>query len=156
MSQASILGLLVNEVRPKTIRLLEVAADHELLWTPPHTQNHILWHAGHALWLGDVLCLGHITGRTELPTGWARTFGMSCIPPAQTMAWPDKRDVLDLLRRQKLRLLDEIGSLSNERLLGQNPAGSAQLARQIIHGLHDEANHQGEMYLLLKLQRAPR
>ena len=33
-----------------------------------------------------------------------------------------------------------------------NP-GSDTLAGRIIHGLHDEARHQGEMYLLLKLCR---
>jgi hypothetical protein len=32
--------------------------------------------------------------------------------------------------------------------------GHRSLLSTIVHGLHDEAKHQGEMYLLLKLCRA--
>ncbi len=32
--------------------------------------------------------------------------------------------------------------------------GTATISDRIIHGLHDEAKHSGEMYLILKLCRA--
>jgi hypothetical protein len=54
---------------------------------------------------------------------------------------------------------------SSIAVLQETPAGrlaipstqgrsSRSLAGTIIHGLHDEARHQGEMYLLLKLARS--
>jgi hypothetical protein len=38
--------------------------------------------------------------------------------------------------------------------IGPNTARGWDLVRGILHGLHDEARHQGEMYLLLKLRRS--
>ena len=35
--------------------------------------------------------------------------------------------------------------------IGSNSDGYWDLTRGVIHGLHDEARHQGEMYLLMKL-----
>ena len=36
-----------------------------------------------------------------------------------------------------------------------DPARNRTVRYNILHGLHDEANHQGEMWLLHKLQNTP-
>jgi len=154
MSQAIVLHMLADQVRTKTIRLLEMTAEHELCWAPPGTSNHILWHAGHALWLGDVLCLERITGRSSLPAAWAETFGQHCRPLAQTRTWPAKALVLSLLRAQHKRILEELSRITDEQLEQViSRTSGATLGSFIVHGFHDEANHQGEMWLLLKMQR---
>jgi len=138
------IAMLAEEVRGKTLKLLEAAPEDWLLWTLPNTQNHIAWHAGHVLWLADAQCIQPVTGRSELPAGWAEIFGMNCRPPAQTTNWPAKVELLARLRTQHGRLRTVLSSLHDPE---------AQLLRRIIHGFHDEANHQGEMYLLIKVRR---
>src|SRR5437868_3505521 len=43
MPDASLL-LLLDEVRGKTLRILDAAPDGYALWAPAGLQNHILWH----------------------------------------------------------------------------------------------------------------
>ena len=155
--EAGALLVLAEAVRAKTIRFLKNATDAELTWSPPGLSNHLLWHAGHCLWLQDHLCIEATTGQSELPHGWFETFSMKCRPVKQTMDWPCRQEVLEQLTSQLPRMVAVIGSLSNEDLL--LPARTKSLPDVeplrywISHGLHDEANHQGEMHLLLKMQR---
>jgi hypothetical protein len=146
---------LMDEVRTKTVRLLEATPDDQLLWSPPGTQNHVTWHAGHAVWLADALCVKPITGRSELPGGWAQLFGQDGTPPKVTRSWPDKAELVRQLVGQHARGKELVAALTDEELsrIVSTRSGST-LARWIIHGFHDEANHQGEMYLLLKMQNA--
>ena len=147
------LAELWRQVRGDTIQLLAAAAPNQLLFAPAGTSNHILWHAGHALWLADVLCVELITGHSELPAGWAEMFGMDCRPVRLTRDWPEKAEVLRLLTAQRERVLELLAQLSPERLGAQRSSGRRSLAQSIIHGFHDEAKHQGEMYLLYKMSR---
>ena len=80
MLAAEVLIELAREVRRDTLQILNAADPSWLTWTPPHTSNHILWHAGHALWLQDLMCVEPLSGKTELPTGWADHFGMNSQP----------------------------------------------------------------------------
>lgn len=144
MTDVFALAELGRQVRTDTRRLLAAARPEWLTWAPPGTSNHILWHAGHSVWLMDVLGIELLTGRSELPAGWAETFGMDCRPVAETRDWPDREQLGALLGRQLARFLE---------LLATSPPNAAVTGR-IIHGLHDEAKHQGEMYLLMKMCRA--
>lgn len=149
LARAMLLELL-DQVRRHTIEVLEAAQPSWLLWAPAGTSNHILWHAGHALWLQDVLGVQRLTGKSELPPAWDERFGMNCRPVKKTSDWPTRREVKDHLRAQWSQLKRYIEQLPDERL---------ELTRhlwvsQFIHGLHDEARHQGEMYLLYKMCRA--
>jgi hypothetical protein len=152
--------LLVREVRGKTLELLDAAQPHELTWSPPGTANHILWHAGHALWLQDVLCLRLLSGRISLPGPWEAFFGAGSRPQSPPGPWPSRDEVRYELAGQLPRLLSALAPLTwqqldtRPRFAGTN--GGRTLRQSVIHGLHDEANHQGEMYLLLKLQRLGR
>jgi hypothetical protein len=155
LSIGAALHELVRQVRSGTLQILAAADERWLTWAPQGTSNHILWHAGHSLWLGDVLGVELITGNSELPPGWAETFGMECRPVSQTTNWPSRQEMVRLLRHQGLRLIRLLGELPPERLaIPAGSDGSRMLAGRILHGLHDEARHQGEMYLLLKMSRA--
>ncbi len=81
---------------------------------------------------------------------------MNCRPINETKNWPDRDEFADLLRQQGQRVLDVLDSVTEEQLAQQADPdrGPVSVASRIIHGLHDEAKHCGEMYLLCKLCRA--
>jgi hypothetical protein len=151
---------LARDVRGKTLHLLDAAGDDELTWAPPGTANHLLWHAGHALWLQDVLCLRLLTGRPSLPDRWEDYFGMGSSPASPPGPWPSRQRVRHELTEQLPRLLAAVAPLTTEQLDARPPFGRFRdrrtLRQRVVHGLHDEANHQGEMHLLLKMRRAGR
>jgi hypothetical protein len=153
------LAELAQQVRGDTLRLLAAAPESWLTWAPQGTSNHVLWHAGHALWLQDVLFVERATGKSELPDGWAETFGMDCRPVSITnemRAWPNRADIDRLLKEQLRRVLQLASELPADRLAATAPAvhGGRNLLSGFVHAWHDEAKHQGEMYLLLKLRKA--
>ena len=150
------LSELAAQVRSITLRLLEVSERSILTWTPHGTSNHILWHAGHALWVADILTVEPLTGCSELPNGWAGTFGQDSRPD-ETTKWPDGAEVCNLLETQLDRVLnlftkqaESIVARASETI----PQNGWPLLSGIIHGWHDEARHQGEMYLLTKLYKS--
>jgi hypothetical protein len=148
---------LASDVRQRTIQLLQAAHRSELTWAPPGTSNHILWHAGHALWVEDALCIQLVTGKSELPAGWAEMFQMGSHPALWKKPWPTRDELLSALQAQLPRLVQVIAPLDDEQFDALPPRAhrgdTRTLGESILHGLHDEANHQGEMYLLLKMQR---
>jgi hypothetical protein len=148
---------LAAEVRHKTLQILQAARATELTWAPPGTANHLLWHAGHALWLQDALGIERVTGRSELPPGYAELFQMGSRPGRSRGAWPTREELCRHLQAQLPRLQEVIGTISDadldRRPRHAHPGDDRTLGHCILHGLHDEANHQGEMYLLLKMQR---
>jgi hypothetical protein len=147
---------LARQVRGTTQQLIGVPAPDWLTWTPAGTSNHLLWHAGHAVWLQDALGIESITGRSELPRGWAEIFGMNS-RPAAISSWPDVAEVRAQLQAQLTRYLDLISSEAETivaRANKRSPSGGWPLLPGMIHGWYDEAKHQGEMYLLHKLRRA--
>jgi hypothetical protein len=154
LSQAIAIRELARQVRAITLHLLSDARPEWLTWAPPGTSNHMLWHAGHALWVVDILFLEPLTGRSELPPGWEDKFGMDCRPVAQTKDWPARDTVLKLLTAQLESFNTALANTSGETFAKVIDERGNTLASQIIHGLHDEAKHQGEMFLLNKMCRA--
>lgn len=145
---------LAKQVRSSTVQLLEGAPADWLLWAPSGTSNHITWHAGHSFWAQDCLCIEPLSGRSELPLGWNEKFGADCQPVAETRGWPERAELLHHLHKQLDRMIALFGEHSDRLTqIGSNPDGGWDLTRGVIHGLHDEARHQGEMYLLMKLRR---
>ena len=153
MADESLL-LLAAEVRGKTLRLLEGVTDDQARFSgPAGLSNSILWHAGHVLVVVEHLSVAPASGRPPAyPQGWFETFGWQSVPAAVTR-WPRLADVTERLREQYGRLTAAIAALSPEQL-GRvvDPQRNRRLRYSILHGLHDEANHQGEMYLLRKIQ----
>ena len=156
MSVSATLQEMARQVRRDTLKILDAAEPNWLTYAPPGTSNHILWHAGHALWLQDVLCVQLLTGHDELPVGWSEKFGMDCRTVSQTKDWPSRDELRELLQGQLRRVLQLMANTTNERLTqtADSSRGTATIADRIIHGLHDEAKHSGEMYLIFKLCRA--
>ena len=146
---------LAAQVRGVTLRVLEDIPIAWQRWAPAGTSNHILWHAGHMLWVQDILAIEPLTGRSELPSGWAETFGQDCRPVRDTIDWPSLEEVTARLSDQLPRLFDCFAQADPHKLLDVAAASPDwNLPRGIIHGLHDEARHQGEIHLLCKLCRA--
>ena len=152
MKAHTILQEMARQVRGGTLQILTAARPEWLTYAPPGTSNHILWHAGHALWLQDVLCIQLLAGHSELPDQWSQSFGMNCRPVRETRDWPSREALVDLLQQQRNRILTLLTQASDEELnRSAHPARDTDsVASRIIHGLHDEAKHAGEMYLLYK------
>jgi hypothetical protein len=147
------LVLLAKEIRRKTLKLIDGVSEEDARWAPEGTSNHLLWHAGHAYVLGETLGLAAIEGRPgKYPHEWFESFSWKSLPRA-VQKWPTLAEVREALQKQDAELVAAIEKLAPEQL-GKN-IGSAEKPRtlrySILHGLHDEANHQGEMYLLRKL-----
>ena len=92
------------------------------------------------------------TGRPPtLPEGWFEKFSWDS-RPGDVTDWPGISDVISELRGQLPRLTDAITALSPQHLNQvQGPPHDESLRYLIVHGLHDEANHQGEIWLLRKM-----
>jgi hypothetical protein len=92
------LAILAYQVRECTLRLFDATDSDALTWTPPGTVNHILWHAGHAVWVAGVLSTEPITGNSELPPGWAEKFGQHS-QPATVREWRTEQKFVCRLKR---------------------------------------------------------
>jgi hypothetical protein len=146
------LVLLADEVRGKTLRLLKDVTDAQARFHAPSLNNSILWHAGHALIVVEHLGVVPATGGTPFyPAGWFDSFSWMS-KPATVTTWPTVQEVVAKLTDQLERLRSAIAALPVGRLDQiVDPARDRTLRYSILHGLHDEAMHQGEIHLLKKL-----
>src|SRR3954452_18335539 len=134
------LAILAYQVRDCTRKLFDATHSDALTWTPPGTVNHILWHAGHSVWVADVLSTEPLTGTSELPPGWADKFGQNS-QPSTVNDWPDASEVRSQLETQLKRMLHLLHE-HRETIVAradQTPAeGGWSLLHGMIHGWHDE------------------
>ena len=149
--------LLAKEVRGKTLRLIEGMDDAQARFAAPGLNNSILWNAGHALVVVEHLGIAAAAATTPIgkpspyPSDWPEKFGAKSLP-ANVTAWPAIEAVRSALRDQLQRLTALIESRTEADLAKViDPAKSRTLRYSILHGLHDEAGHQGEIYLLKKM-----
>lgn len=152
--------MLLNEVRGKTLRLLADVDDATARFTPAGLKNHILWHAGHSLLVVEALSVSALTGtEAKYPPQYFDAFKWGGDPSTVT-AWPPLAEVVAHLKEQHARLAGLLRAVEPDRLA--QPIGDPTKGRTVrygvIHGLHDEAGHQGEIWLLKKMARlaAPR
>jgi len=146
------LALLATEVRGKTLRLIDTIDDAQARFAAPGLNNSILWNAGHALVVVEHLGVAAATGKAPAyPADWFDKFSWKSNPAAVT-SWPTIEEVRAALRDQLQRLTTVIETLSEDQLSKiTDPAKNRTLRYSILHGLHDEAGHQGEIYLLKKM-----
>ena len=145
--------LLLDEVRGKTLLILDATPAEFTLRAPPGLGNHILWYAGHSYVVVETLTMRALGRKPEIPEGWFEMFSWDSRPALVSPdRWPPLAEVMAQLRAQQERLRGIIGGLSGEQLdrtSADNPARTVRYA--ILHGLHDEAGHIGEAYLMLKM-----
>jgi hypothetical protein len=149
-------SLLLDEVRGKTLRVLNAVEPRHARWSPPGLHNTTLWHAGHAYVLAEWLTMGALGREPQAPDGWFGMFGWGSRPAdVPEGRWPPVAEVIRCLEAQRERLRRVIGALTEEKL-GRPSAADPRhtVRRSILHGLHDEACHCGEIYLLLKMRRS--
>ena len=144
---------LANEVRTKTLWLLEGLNDEMAYFAAPGLTNTILWHAGHALVVIEHLAVAPAAGQLpKLPDGWFEIFGWHS-NPLTVKHWPAVAEIREALREQLPRLTGAIATLSATQLAQViDQTNGTTLHYNILHALHDEANHQGEMWVLRKMQ----
>jgi DinB superfamily len=153
MPDASLL-ILLDEFRGKTVTILQSVQVQDSLWAPPALHNTIVWHAGHCYFLLASLTMRAIGHNPKLPTKWDMLFSWDSHPqlvPAE--CWPPLGVIIESLQNQheRMRLLAE--ALTPEQLeqpLAFAPGNSVRYA--VIHALHDEACHCGEIHRLRKLR----
>lgn len=143
---------LAYEVRAKTLWLIEGISDEMARFAAPGLFNSVLWHAGHVLVVVEHLGVAQATGLPPaVPEGWFEKFGWGSQPQTVTQ-WPALAEVDAELRGQLPRLIAALSSLSPQQLDQViDTANGTTLHYDILHALHDEANHQGEMWLLRKM-----
>ncbi len=142
--------MLSTEVRNKTLRLLEGVSEPDAAIPAPGLINTILWHAGHSLIVVEHLSVAPASGQAPVfPDGWFESFSWKSNPAAITK-WPTLAEVVERLRDQLQRLTSAIEPLTPEKLASLRENGKT-LRYSILHGLHDEAGHQGEVHLLKKM-----
>jgi hypothetical protein len=155
MADRSLL-LLWDEVRRKTLLLLEGVTDEQARWAPPGLANTILWHAGHCRVMVEWLVMPALGHQPQAPDGWFDMFSWDSrparVPPDR---WPRLAEVVEQLVAQHRRLRGLLRELS-EAELDTEPAGRpGRSARYFItHAIHDEACHSGEIWLLRKMTTA--
>jgi hypothetical protein len=146
------LMILAKDVRGKTLRIIDGLTDEQARFKAPDLNNSILWHAGHAYVVVEHLGNARITGSPpDYPEGWFDTFSWKS-DPSKVTNWPSINDVRAKLTSQLEKLTALIEGLADEQLDKViDPDRNRTLRYSIVHGLHDEAGHQGEMYLLKKM-----
>ncbi len=93
-----------------------------------------------------------------MPAGWYEMFSWDSLPgqvPADR--WPPLSEVIAALGDQHKRMRQTIRGLTDQELdqpSGRNPAKAVRY--DILHALHDEACHCGEIHLLCKLRASAR
>lgn len=147
--------MLLDEVRHRTLRLLDGLTDAQARWTPSGLHNSILWHAGHGYILLEWFTMQALGAQPTCPEHWFETFSWSSRPakvPADR--WPPLEQVVQELRVQHGRIRKILSNLSDEELASSAFNAPEQTVRyRIVHALHDEACHSGEIWLLRKLQK---
>lgn len=145
--------MLLDEVRGGTLRILErVPDDATARYAPAGTSNSILWHAGHAYCVLEWLTYKPLGETPRMPAGWFEMFSWESRPAAVAAdAWPRLAQVVEELRAQHARVRNRLALLGDAQLSNTPEGAKRNVRNSIVHGLHDEAKHSGEMYLLLKL-----
>jgi hypothetical protein len=146
--------LLLDEVRGKTLRIVKPTAVEDSLWAPPGLQNTILWHAGHAYFLLEWLTMRALGRKPRMPAGWYEMFSWDSRPgQVATDRWPPLAGVIARLQEQHEHMRRVIGELADEQLNQPSARNPDKTVRyEILHALHDEACHCGEIHLLRKLR----
>ena len=132
---------LLDDVRGKTLKVLQNLDETHARWAPPNLQNSCLWHAGHAFVVTEFLTMRGLGKEPQVPEGWFKMFSWES-NPAHTSpeSWPPLAEVVAALTAQHKRLRDVISGLSDSQLEAPDPGNTGHTVRySIMHGIQDEA-----------------
>ena len=148
--------VLLDQVRRRTISRLEGLSDEQARFAPDGLSNSILWHAGHSYVVVEWLTMEALGAATTSPPGWFELFSWTSRPaeiPADR--WPSLEDVVHELQLQHGRMHKLLQNLTLEDFdLPARNRPDVTVRERIVHALHDEACHSGEIWLLRKMQKA--
>ena len=146
--------LLLDEVRRKTLSELDGLSDEQARWAPEGLQNSILWHAGHCYIVVEWLTMEALGAATTCPNGWFEIFSWTSRPAkVPESRWPALKDVIRELRLQHGRMHKLLENLTEDDFDNQaRNRPDVTVRHRILHALHDEACHSGEIWLLRTLQ----
>lgn len=153
MPDASLL-LLLDEVRARTIGILRSVRAEDSLWAPPGLHNMVVWHAGHCYFLLEHLTMRALGRKPQMPREWDQLFCWGSRPQlVSAESWPPLAAIVEQLLQQHTRIRQLIETLTDEQLDQPLAAASDGTVRYaVIHALHDEACHCGEIHLLRKMR----
>ncbi len=145
--------MLLDEIRRRTLAMLDSVNDEQARWTPAETDNSILWHGGHAYTVVEYCVMESLGRQPVIPSGWHEVFSWHSQPKKVAAdAWPALSVVVDHLKEQYTRLRTLMQELSEHDLLAPATIRPQRSVRYwIVHSLHDESLHCGEMWLLRKM-----
>jgi hypothetical protein len=157
MADASLL-LLLDQVRGKTLALLRSIKAEESLWVPTGLNNSVVWHAGHCYFVLESLTMRALGRKPKIPSAWERLFSWDSHPEIITAeCWPHLTMIIAELESQQDRVSQLVSVLSDRQLDQPLVFAPEQTVRYaIIHALHDEACHCGEIHLLGKMRAVAR
>ena len=154
MNSLAVMQEMADQVRASTLEILQAAKPQWLTSSLPGLSNHIIWHAGHALWLQDMLFLQPLGEQGVMPFAYVPLFCQGS-KAVRRNKYPSREMLVDLLRQQLDHMKQAMRHCDGARLTGKAPGLSDRynLGGWMLHALHDEARHGGEMYLLYKVCR---
>ena len=98
---------MVNQIRGFTLHLLDNTNPAWVTWAPSGTSNHMIWHAGHAVWVEDLLCVRRLQGESYLvDDSWTKKFGQHCDPVVEQTEWPTIDEMKLVLTQQQKKMLE--------------------------------------------------
>ncbi len=145
--------MLLDDVRQKTLNELKGLDETHARWAPPGLQNSCLWHGGHAYFVTEFLTMKAIGKEPQLPEGWLKMFSWESNPAhTHPESWPSLDEIRETLISQHQRIRAMLSELTSEQLDAPEPGNPSRSVRfAILHGIHDEARHSGEISLLKKM-----
>jgi hypothetical protein len=143
---------LAQDVRGLTLRMLDGLSESDAQFHPPGLKNTILWNAGHALVVVEHLSVAPLSDKRAAadPPGYFETFSWKS-DPAKVTSWPALAEVRGHLNNQLTRLLHLIRQADTAALARVVDQQGRTVRHSVVHGLHDEAVHQGQIYLMRKM-----
>jgi hypothetical protein len=145
--------MILEDVRNKTLNDLKGLDEAQARWAPSNLQNSCLWHGGHSYVVTEFLTARALGREPKMPEGWLKMFSWESnpahVPPE---SWPPLETVVAALDEQLGRFRETFAALTEAELDAPEPGNPARTVRYgLVHGLHDEARHSGEVKLLRKL-----
>lgn len=140
----SLLFQQVNDVRQRTMNLIEGLSDSDLETVPDGFRNNLKWHLGHLFTTQETL-LFKLTGENgKLPEHYGELFSNGTSP----LTWgekevPDTSEIIELLKEQPKRLENTFSTRLDESLKKTFKNSSGVIFSTVEDIFHFSIFHEG-------------